>query len=159
MVTFVPAFVSDEVRLHSAEEKAAKARFEALHPADPEAAKRALEEWKKAQVRPKATLRHVADHVDHIRKIAGVDHIGLGSDFDGVSSTPAGLEGVDQFPALLAELLRRGYSDDDIRKIAGRNLLRVFKKVEEVGRRLQKERSADDLRFSAPAGPAPTAHN
>ena len=159
MVTFVPSFVSDEVRLYSAEEKAAKARFEALHPGDPEAAKRALEEWKKAHLRPKATLRQVADHIEHVRKVAGVDHIGLGSDFDGVPATTVGLEGVDQFPALLAELLRRGYSDDDIRKIAGRNLLRVFKKVEEAARRLQKERSPDDLPFPAPAARTSTARN
>jgi membrane dipeptidase len=159
MVTFVPAFVSNEARLHWAEEKAAKARFEALNPADPDAAKRALEEWKKEHAGPKATLQQVADHIDHIRKVAGIDHIGLGSDFDGVPSTTAGLDGVDDFPALLAELLRRGYSDDDVRKIAGGNLLRVFKKVEEIARRLQKERPPGDLQFLAPAGRTSTAHH
>jgi membrane dipeptidase len=159
MVTFVPAFVSDEARLLFAEEKAVKARFDALNPGDPEAAKRALEEWKKAHSDPKATLRQVADHIDHIRKVAGIDHIGLGSDFDGVPTTTTGLDGVDDFPALLAELFRRGYSDDDVRKIAGRNLLRVFKKVEDVGRRLQKERSPEDLPFAAPAARTSAAHN
>lgn len=157
MVTFVPGFVSDAARLQWAEDRAAKARFDALNPADPDASKRALEEWKKAQGAPKATLRQVADHIDHIRKVAGVDHIGLGSDFDGVPATTVGLDGVDDFPALLAELLRRGYSDEDIRKIAGRNLLRVFKKTEEVGRRLKKERSPEDVPFSTPPGRA--AHN
>ena len=159
-VTPHPRNVPDEVlaRLQWAEEKAATARFDTLNPGAPEAAKRALEEWKKAHSEPKAALRHVADHIDHIRKVAGIDHIGLGSDFDGVPSTPAGLQGVNDFPALLAELLRRGYSDDDVRKIAGRNLLRVFKRVEEVGRRLQKERSPEDLPFSTPAGRATAAH-
>jgi membrane dipeptidase len=89
---------------------------------------------------PQATLAQVADHIDHMRKVAGIDHIGIGSDFDGIDSTPVGLENVSTYPALTAELLRRGYSDDDIRKILGLNVLRVMRQTEKVAAQLQKER-------------------
>ena len=89
---------------------------------------------------PRATLADVADHIDHARKVAGIDHIGLGSDFDGVPTTPAGLEDVSKYPALTAELLRRGYSDDDVTKILGRNLLRVMRQAERVAADLKKRR-------------------
>jgi membrane dipeptidase len=82
----------------------------------------------------------VADHIDHIRKVAGIDHIGIGGDFDGISDVVVGLEDVSTYPNLFAELLRRGYSDDDLRQIAGRNVLRVMKAAEGVARRLQKAR-------------------
>ena len=82
-----------------------------------------------------------ADHVDHIASIAGVDHVGIGSDFDGISSTPVGLEDVSTFPALFAELSRRGWSEGDLAKLAGENLLRVMMEAETVARRLQRERA------------------
>jgi membrane dipeptidase len=88
-------------------------------------------------VAPLATLKQVADHIDHIKQVAGIDHVGLGGDFDGIMSVVQGLEDVSTYPALIAELLRRGYTDDDIRKIAGRNILRVFRAVEAVGGRVQ----------------------
>jgi membrane dipeptidase len=110
MVTFVPGFVSDEV-----------AAFNAL-PADQRQGREA----------PRASLIQVADHIDHIRKIAGIDAIGLGGDFDGITQVVMGLEDVSTYPDLLAELLRRGYSDEDIRKIAGKNILRAFKAAELV---------------------------
>ena len=68
---------------------------------------------------PRATLSQVADHIDHIRKVAGIDHIGLGGDFDGITEVVQGLEDVSTYPALTAELLKRGYTDDDIKKILG----------------------------------------
>lgn len=144
MLSFVPSFVSDAVRLHDAESRAAAERLKALNPGDPEAGKAAWEAWKKANPAPQATLAQVADHIDHVRKLAGIDSIGLGSDFDGIGTTVQGLEGVETYPALLAELLRRGYSDEDVRKVAGKNLLRVLRAAEATAKRLQKERLAED---------------
>jgi membrane dipeptidase len=79
----------------------------------------------------------VADHIDHVRRVAGVDCVGIGSDFDGIPDTPQGLEGVDQFPALFAELARRGWSDDDLARLAGGNMLRVMREASAVAARLQ----------------------
>jgi membrane dipeptidase len=90
--------------------------------------------------REEATLSDVADHVDHIASVAGVDHVGVGSDYDGISQVPRGLEDVSTFPALFAELSRRGWSEADLRKLAGENLLRVMREAEAVARRLQRER-------------------
>ena len=92
-----------------------------------------MTKWRRTQPRKReASLGDVADHIDHIRKIAGIDHIGIGSDFDGFSGPPEGLEDVSKYPALLAELMRRGYSKDDVRKVAGLNVLRVMRAVERV---------------------------
>ena len=88
----------------------------------------------------KATLADVANHMDHVRKVAGADHVGIGSDFDGIETVPVGLEDVSKYPALTAELLRRGWTDDDVRKALGSNVLRVMRRAEEVAARLQKER-------------------
>jgi membrane dipeptidase len=90
----------------------------------------------------KATLADVANHMDHIRKIAGPDHIGIGSDFDGIPTVPVGLEDVSKYPALTAELLRRGWPEADVRKALGLNVLRVMRRVEEAAARLQKQREA-----------------
>jgi membrane dipeptidase len=89
---------------------------------------------------PKATLAHVADHMDHVKKVAGADHVGIGGDFDGITTVPAGLEDVSKYPALTAELLRRGWTDDELRKVLGLNILRVMRRAEEVATRLQKQR-------------------
>ena len=145
MVTFVPSFISEEVRAWTAEEGAAQARYKALHPEDdPKAVERAIEAWRKEHPVPRATLAQVADHIEHVRRVAGIDHVGIGSDFDGISSTPIGLEGVDDYPVLLAELLRRGWTDEEIKKLAGNNVLRVFREAEKVSARLRKERPASD---------------
>jgi membrane dipeptidase len=92
-----------------------------------------LAEWEKSHPAPEATLEQVADHIDHIRKVAGIDHIGIGSDFDGGGGI-SGLEDVSKYPYLTAELLRRGYSDDDIKKILGLNVLRVLRRAEAISR-------------------------
>jgi ABC-type maltose transport system permease subunit len=99
-----------------------------------------LEAWDKANPGPKATLSMVADHIDHLRKVAGIDHIGIGGDFDGIESVVEGLGDVSTYPALFAELLKRGYSEGDVQKIAGRNVLRVMRGAEAVAQRLQKAR-------------------
>jgi membrane dipeptidase len=148
MVTFVPGFLSSKVaeqsRLQTAEENRLKERF----PNDPAAVKTGLAEWVKSNPAPRATVKDAADHIDHIRKVAGIDHIGLGGDYDGITSVPIGLEDVSTYPALTAELLRRGYKDDDIKKILGLNVLRVMREVERVSARLQKERPASPALFT-----------
>jgi membrane dipeptidase len=118
MVTFVPSFISQAVADYDAKPAAERGNAPS----------------------PKATLSQVADHIDHIRKVAGVDHIGLGGDFDGISSVIVGLEDVATYPALTAELLRRGYTDDDVKKILGLNVLRAMRQVEKVAAGLQKTR-------------------
>ncbi|WP_420144228.1 dipeptidase [Sphingobium sp.] len=137
MVNFAPAYVSEARRVWSAARSAEIARnnappFGGLYIGDPEGAKKALAEWEKANPEPMVTISQVADHVDHIAKVAGVDHVGIGSDFDGVASLPQGLTGVQTYPALLAELMRRGWSDADIAKLAGDNVLRVMAAAEKV---------------------------
>jgi membrane dipeptidase len=114
----------------------------ALYPNDAAARERAMDEWRRANPMPRGTIRIIADHVDHVVKVAGIDHVGYGSDFDGVTSLPVGLEDVSRFPYLTAELLRRGYSDADVRKILGGNVLRVMRQAEAVAARLQRERPA-----------------
>ena len=89
---------------------------------------------------PKATLAHVANHMDHIRKVAGADHVGIGGDFDGITAVPAGLENVSKYPALTAELLRRGWPENDVRKALGLNVLRVMRRAEDAAARLQQQR-------------------
>jgi membrane dipeptidase len=148
MVTFVPGFVSSKVtewnRLQTAEEN----RLKGLTPTDAAAVKTALDAWTKANPAPRATLKDVADHIDHIKKIAGIDHIGLGGDFDGITTVVEGLENVSTYPALTAELLRRGYKDDEIKKILGQNILRVMRAAEKVSAKLQKERAPSAMLFT-----------
>jgi membrane dipeptidase len=132
MVTFVPPFLSERVLAWSAERAATEARFKALYEAQPARVSGAMTSWRQANPPPRATIGDVADHIDHIRAIAGIDHIGIGSDYDGISSTPEGLEDVSRFPYLLAELLRRGYSEQDVAKVAGLNVLRVMEAAEKV---------------------------
>ena len=143
MITFVPQFVSRDVVAHDRRVEAERARLRRTTPRNAAAVTVALEAWRKVNPAPRATLAQVADHIDHVRKAAGIDHIGLGSDFDGVSTTPVGLEDVSKYPALTAELLRRGYSDDDVKKILGRNLLRVMRQAERVAADLKKQRGSD----------------
>ena len=154
MVTFVPSFVSEEVRAWNAQEDAEEARLKALYPGDPERVKRELDGWRQQRPAPRASLEQVADHVEHVRQVAGIDHVGIGSDFDGITSVPLGLEGVGDYPALFAELLRRGWTDEEIKKLAGLNALRVFREAERVAQRLKKERPASDALIEELDGPA-----
>ncbi len=118
--------------------KAEEERLKLLHLGDPEQVKAETEAWKKANPEPKVTLAQLADHIDHIRKIAGIDHVGIGADLDGISTTPVGLEDVSTYPALIAELLKRGLSPEEVKKVAGLNVLRVMKKTEAIAATLQK---------------------
>jgi membrane dipeptidase len=149
MVNFNSGYVSEEVRLWDTDDAAEQARnnsppYAGLYIGQPDRAKAALDAWLASHPEPRATLSQVADHAEHIRLIAGIDHVGLGSDFDGISNTPIGLEGVDKFPALLKELMRRGWSDQDIAKIAGENVLRVLSEAEKVSVRLHTEHAASE---------------
>ncbi len=96
-----------------------------------------------------ATLGHVADHVEHVRRVAGIDHVGLGSDFDGIDSTPTGLEDVSTFPALLLELANRGWSEDELAKLTGENMLRVMREAETAARLIQRERGPSHATIEA----------
>ena len=140
MVTFVPSFLSPAANEHSKRQQVERDRLRALYPNDAARVDAELKMWLKANPEPRATLVDVANHIDHIRKVAGANHIGIGSDFDGISSVPLGLEDVSTYPALTAELLKRGYSDADVKKILGLNVLRVMKRAEVVAAHLQKER-------------------
>ena len=163
MVSFVPTFDSTEVRVWNAAKDGEEARLKALHPEAPERVKSELAAWVAAHAEPRATLAQVADHIEHVRRVAGIDHVGLGSDFDGITRTPLGLEGVSEYPVLLAELLRRGWTEGEIGKLAGDNVLRVLGEAERVAARLQKERPPSDARIeemdgklvAADAKPAP----
>jgi membrane dipeptidase len=130
MVTFVPGFVSAKVNAWNNLSKDEQAR----------------------QPMPAVTVGDVADHVDHIRKVAGIDHIGIGSDFDGITQKIPDLDDVSKYPVLTAELLRRGYSEADVRKILGENILRVMRQVEQVSKRLQAERGPSTAVFEPKRG-------
>jgi len=147
MVTFVPGFLSPKVAAHSAAQTAEQNRLKQQYPSDENAVKAAGEAWLKANPAPRATIADAADHIDHIRKVAGIDHIGLGGDFDGITSVPEGLEDVSTYPALTAELLRRGYKDDEIKKVLGLNILRVMRGAEQVSKKLQVERAPSAMLF------------
>jgi len=152
MVTFVPAFVSNEVAQYEKRETEENERLSA-EVADTAEVSRRMEEWRAANPRPQATLAQVADHIEHVRKVAGVDHVGLGSDFDGITNVPVGLEDVSTFPQLFAELIRRGWSDDDLRKLAGRNVLRVLREAERTSERLRKERQPSTMTIGPVGAP------
>jgi membrane dipeptidase len=147
MVTFVPGFLSPKVTAWNTLQTAETNRLQQQFPNDEAARKQGLDAWTKANPAPRATVADAADHIDHIRKVAGIDHIGLGSDFDGITSVPDGLEDVSKFPALTAELMRRGYKDDEIKKILGLNLLRVWRAAEDVAAKLQKQRGPSAVLF------------
>jgi membrane dipeptidase len=141
MVTFVPQFVSSEVVAHGTRMQQQGAEFQRRFPNDTAAVQRELAAWRAANPGPRATLAQVADHIEHIRKVAGVDHVGLGGDFDGITDVVVGLEDVSTYPALLAELSRRGWTEAELRKLAGENVLRAMRQAEQVSARLKRERA------------------
>ena len=158
MANFAPGYVSEERNHWDADQAAETTRFNSppyvgLYIGQPDRAKAALAAWEAKHPRPRATLSQVADHIEHIRQVAGIDHVGLGSDFDGIEDTPVGLEGVDKYPALLQELMRRGWADADIAKVAGENVLRVMASAEKVAVKLRAARPASSLMFEEPKAP------
>ncbi len=137
MVTFVPGFVSQQVADYNTRETAERTRLTSESKGNTAAVTTGIEAWRAKNTPPRASLLQVADHIDHIKKTAGIDHVGLGGDFDGITSVVVGLEDVSTYPALLAELIRRGYTDEDIRKIAARNILRVMRGAEAAALKLR----------------------
>ena len=136
MVPFVTSFTSAAVKAYDDTLEAIGRR----HGSDTAAARTEIASWRAAHPRPTATIKDVADHIEHVRKIAGVDHVGIGSDFDGIPETVVGLEDVSTYPALFAELARRGWSDADLAKLSSGNVLRILKQAEQVSARLKKTR-------------------
>lgn len=132
MVNFTSPFISEEFRQWAGRRAGAQAQFRALNPGDTPAADRLLAEWTTANPPPRVTPADVANHVDHIARIAGRAHVGLGADYDGVTYLPEGMGGVDGYLPLFVELMRRGWSDADLRALAGGNLLRVLRRAEQV---------------------------
>lgn len=139
MVTFFPTYVSEELRVAWSE-----LRKEAQRSSDDHEQRRRLI-MEGAATLPKPTLSQVADHIDHIRELIGSAHIGIGGDYDGMPPPPVGLEDVSTYPALFKELLRRGYTEDELADIAGRNFLRVMKQAEIVSSREKRGRRPADV--------------
>jgi membrane dipeptidase len=139
MVNFYPNFLVPEGGKQATELYALQRTLEDAHPGDMKAVEAGMNEYRKSHPLPKATIKLVADHVDHVKQIAGVDHVGIGSDFDGIDITPEGLEDVSKYPALTAELLSRGWSDEDVKKFLGLNVLRALRQAEAVAASMKNE--------------------
>ena len=132
MVNFFPAFTSNEVWEWGSRRAAEEARLKALNPANPAAVTAGVAAWVEANPRPVIDVGVIADHIEHIAGVASRDNVGIGSDFDGVPWLPEGLDGVEDYPNLFVELMRRGWSDRDLAKLAGGNLLRALRQAERV---------------------------
>jgi membrane dipeptidase len=139
MVTFVPSYVSASNRDWDAAQKAEEARLLTLYPGDESVRAARLAKWHVANPMPPVTVKDIADHIDHIRAVAGIDHIGIGGDYDGIRFTPDDLSDVSTYPALFAELVRRGYSATDLVKIARGNILRLMQGVESTAAQIAKK--------------------
>ena len=138
MVCFLPGYLTERGRVAMAAADAAKARRHKLYPDNPKRFQKEMAAWRQKHPSPhEASLSDVADHIDHVRKVAGIGCVGIGSDFDGFDGAPDGLEDVSCYPALLAELMRRGYTREELKQVAGLNLLRVFGDVERVSAQLK----------------------
>ncbi len=148
MVTFVETFTSEERRQHFAERSGYQAKMQSLYPGQPDVVAERMEAWDEENEAPKSTLEQVADHIDHIRDLIGVEYIGIGGDYDGIPTLPLGLEDVSTYPDLFAELLMRGYTEEELEKIAGLNMLRVLREAEDVAERLQQEREPSEVRIT-----------
>jgi membrane dipeptidase len=151
MVNFVPDFISNDVWKWSAERIAEEARLKAFHRNSKAEVEAGLKAWDTAHPRPVVTVSTVADNVEHIVKVAGYDHVGIGGDMDGIPYTPQGLEGVQDYPNLFAELIRRGWSDENLAKLAGGNVLRALRRAEAVAASMKNEPAALSDVDTAPA--------
>jgi membrane dipeptidase len=150
MAVFLGQFVSEEVRRHVEPGVKLEEAYEREHPDAPPAEVREVRKaWLAANPPPKATLGQIADHIDHLVEVMGPQHVGIGSDFDGGELLPVGMEDVSRFPWLIAELLQRGYAEDDVRAIAGGNILRVMRGAEAAARRIQAERPPSEATIEA----------
>lgn len=142
MVNIFPGFVNPIAAEQAAGVLDKEREFIAKYPEDPKRASTEYLAWltkTMAEMEP-GTLSEVADHIDHIVKTAGIDHVGYGADFGSLTNHPKGLEDVSRYPYLTAELLRRGYPDEQVKKIIGGNFLRVMRDVERVSARIKRQR-------------------
>lgn len=142
MVNFYSAYVSNDLRKWNAEHAAEEARLKSLYVGQPEKRESVMADFEKAHPAPLATVGEVADHFDHIAKIAGYDHVGIGGDLDGIDAAPEGLGTVSGYPLLFAELIRRGWSDANLAKLAGGNVLRVMRQAETIANSMKNEAPA-----------------
>ena len=142
MVTFVPSFLRRDIWTWGSLRSAEEARLKALHPESSATVAEGLKSWESAHPAPVATVSDVADHIEHVARVAGYDHVGIGGDLDGITTTVAGLDGVEDYPNLFAELIRRGWSDSNLAKLAGGNVLRALR---------QAEAQAADMRSEQPS--------
>jgi membrane dipeptidase len=138
MVNIFPGFINQTAAQQTANVLQKQKEFARQFPNDPDAAGKAFTQWLANLKMEPGTLSEVANHVEHIRKVAGIDHVGLGADYGSLTTHPKGLEDVSRYPYLTAELLRRGWSDEDVKKFLGGNLLRVMRQVEQTAARLSR---------------------
>ena len=138
MICFLPGYLTERNRTHFVLMQDEEDRLKKLYPDNPTKVEEEIKARRKSHPGPReAELSDVADHIDHVRKLAGIDHIGIGSDYEGFTGPPEGLQDVSKYPALLAELKRRGYSNDDLKKIAGLNVLRALRGADKVAKEMQ----------------------
>lgn len=145
MVDAVPGYLNNERRLWFAERVAEEARQNSLFRGQPDVVEAAMAEWDEANPEPETTVAHMADHIDHIRTLIGVEYIGIGGDFDGIPGGPVGFEDVSGYPQLFAELVRRGYSQVELELIANRNALRVLREAERYAATVRDQRPIETL--------------
>jgi len=153
MVNWVPSFINQQVLNWQAEGLAVEARLKALNKGNQPAVDAGLKSWEASNPRPVTGVREVADHLDHVARVAGHDHVGIGADLDGIPYTPTGLEGVDAYPRLFAELIRRGWSDRDLARLAGGNLLRALRGAEATAARMKDAAPSTAVLEPTPATP------
>ena len=151
MVNFVPDFISKDVWIWNAERGAEEARQKSFHRNSKAEVAAGLKAWDAAHPRPPVTVATVADNIEHVAKVAGYDHVGIGGDLDGIDATVEGLDSVDDYPNLFAELIRRGWSDANLAKLAGGNVLRALRKAEQVAASMKNEPAAMSDVDTAPA--------
>jgi membrane dipeptidase len=154
MVTFVPAFVSQPCRDWE-RELAAEMERRGIDAEDRAGRARARQEYARGNPAPRATLAQVADHAEHVREVAGVEHVGVGGDFDGTDDVPDGLADVSCYPQLIAELLERGWSEQDCARLAGGNVLRVLREAEAAARAISARQGPSMARIEDAGGHPP----
>ena len=150
MVNWVPGFLSPDVWRWDGLRAGEEARLKTIHRASKAAVTEGVNAWQTANPRPAVTVTQVADHIDHVAKVAGHDNVGIGADLDGIPYTPTGLEGVETYPILFAELIRRGWSDANLARLAGGNVLRALRRAEAVAASLKDQPPALDKLPAAP---------
>jgi membrane dipeptidase len=140
MVNIYPGFINATAAKQAANVLDKEREFKAMYPNDPDKSAKAFTDFLGTFKTETGTLEEVADHIDYIRKVAGIDHVGIGADFGSLTQHPTGLDDVSRYPYLTAELIRRGYTDSEVKKVLGLNLLRVMREVERAAVRIQRTR-------------------